>query len=44
LIVSCEIVKGDPKDSELFEGTVEGVKKGYGKVPESRVAEGGYAS
>jgi IS5 family transposase len=40
LIVSCEIVKGNPKGSELFEGTIERVKKGYGKVPKSRVADG----
>jgi IS5 family transposase len=37
-------VEGNPKDSELFEGTIEGVKKEYGKTPESSVADGGYAS
>jgi IS5 family transposase len=44
LILSCEIVRGNPKDSELYEGTIEEVKKGYGKTPESSVADGGYAS
>jgi IS5 family transposase len=44
LILSCEIVKGNPKDSELYEGTIKAVKEGYGKTPESSVADGGYAS
>jgi IS5 family transposase len=44
LILSCEIVRGNPKDSELFKGTIEGVKEEYGKIPESSVADGGYAS
>jgi IS5 family transposase len=30
LILTCEIVKGNPKDSELYEGTVEEIKKEYG--------------
>jgi IS5 family transposase len=44
LILSCKIVRGNPKDSELYEGTIEEVKKEYGKTPESSVADGGYAS
>jgi IS5 family transposase len=44
LILSCETVKGNPKDSELFEGTIDEIKKGYGKTPESSVTDGGYAS
>jgi hypothetical protein len=42
--LTCEIERGNPKDSELFQGTIEGIKKGYGKTPESGVADGGYAS
>jgi hypothetical protein len=38
-------VRGNPKDSELYEGTIEGITKEYGKAPESSVADrGGYAS
>jgi IS5 family transposase len=37
-------VKGNPKDSELYEGTIEEVKKEYGKTPEPGVTDGGYAS
>jgi IS5 family transposase len=44
LILSCEIVRGNPKDSELYKGTIEEVKEEYGKTPESSVADGGYAS
>jgi hypothetical protein len=36
-------VKGNPKDSGLFQDTIEAVKKGYGKPPDSRAADGGYA-
>jgi IS5 family transposase len=41
LIPTCEIEKGNPKDSELFKETIEEVKKGYGKAPESSAADGG---
>jgi len=44
IILTCEIVEGNPKDSELYAGTIEKVKKEYGKVPDSSVADGGYAS
>ena len=44
LILTCEVVKGNPKDSELYKGTLEKVKKYYGEMPESSVADGGYAS
>jgi IS5 family transposase len=44
LILTCEIEKGNPKDSELYEGTIEEIKEAYGKTPESSVADGGYAS
>jgi len=44
LILTCEIVKGNPKDSELYEGAIEKLKKEYGKAPKSSTADGGYAS
>ena len=44
LILTCEILNGNPKDSELYQDTMETVKRYYGKVPESSVADGGYAS
>jgi IS5 family transposase len=44
LILTCEILEGNPKDSELYEGTLKKLKKDYGKMPESSVADGGFAS
>jgi IS5 family transposase len=44
LILSCEIVKGNPKDSDLYQGTIQTVIKDYGKAPVSSVADGGFAS
>jgi IS5 family transposase len=44
LILTCEIVNGNPKDSELYQGTIEKLKKEYGKTPCSSVADGGFAS
>jgi len=44
LILTCEILKGNPKDSELYQDTIEKVKKYYGKTPESSTADGGFAS
>jgi IS5 family transposase len=44
LILTCEIAGGNPKDSELYQGTLEKVKKNYGRMPESSVTDGGFAS
>jgi IS5 family transposase len=44
LILTCEIEEGNPKDSELFEGTIDKVIKDYGITPKSVVTDGGYAS
>jgi IS5 family transposase len=44
LILTCEIEEGNPKDSGLFQGTVEKLISGYGITPKSSVTDGGYAS
>jgi IS5 family transposase len=44
LILTCEIVAGNPNDSALYQGTIETVKKAYGVTPNSSVADCGYAS
>jgi len=44
LIMTCEILEGNPKDSELYQHTIEKYKEYYGKTPNSSVADGGYAS
>jgi IS5 family transposase len=44
LILDCEIVDGNPKDSTLYEGVLERVKNDYGLRPRDMVTDGGYAS
>jgi len=40
LILTCEILEGNPNDSELYEGAIEKLKKDYGRMPESSTADG----
>ena len=44
LILTCEIAEGNPKDSGLYQGTIEAVQEKYGITPNSVVTDGGYAS
>ena len=44
LILTCEIVEGNPNDNELYKGTIEKLKKDYGRTPDSRTADGGFVS
>jgi IS5 family transposase len=44
IILTCEAEEGNPKDSELFEGTLEKLIKDYGITPKSSVTDGGYES
>ena len=44
IILSCEILDGNPKDSELYQGTIRKIKNDYGITPESSVSDGGFAS
>ena len=44
LILTCEILKGNPNDSEIYENTIEKFIKNYGRAPGSSVADGGFAS
>jgi IS5 family transposase len=44
LIMTCEVLRGNPCDTELFQPTIERLKKDYGKRPVSTVTDGGYAS
>jgi IS5 family transposase len=44
LILTCEVVTGNPKDSSLYGQTIDKVKKDYQRVPESVVTDGGFAS
>jgi IS5 family transposase len=44
LILDCEIVDGNPRDSTLYEGVLDRVCNGYGIRPRDMVTDGGYAS
>ena len=44
LILDCEIVDGNPRDSTLYEGVLERVRSDYGLRPRDMVTDGGYAS
>jgi len=44
LILDCEIVEGNPKDSTLFEGLLKRVTDNYGIKPRDVATDGGYAS
>jgi IS5 family transposase len=44
LILDCQITKGNPKDSNLYEGVLERVRRDYGIRPRDIVSDGAYAS
>jgi len=44
LILDCEIMNGNPKDSNLYEGVLERVRSDYGIRPRDMVSDGAYAS
>jgi transposase, IS5 family len=44
LILDCEVVDGNPRDSTLYEGVLDRVCNDYGIRPRDMVTDGGYAS
>jgi len=44
LILVCEILNGNPKDSTLYQGAIDKLIGSYGKVPRDSATDGGYAS
>jgi hypothetical protein len=44
LILACDILKGNPADSSLYQPMIEKVEKIYQKIPRDIVTDGGYAS
>ena len=44
MILTCEVVEGNPHDTELYQKTIEQLIADYGTVPDSSVADGGFAS
>jgi transposase, IS5 family len=44
LILDCQTVKGNPKDTDLFQPTLKRVIANYGGIPRDCACDGGYAS
>lgn len=44
LIIDCDIPRGNPKDTSLFQPTIDRVLLNFGKTPSDSVTDGGYAS
>lgn len=44
IVLDVEIVKGNPGDSQLYEGVLERIEHSYGVKPRDVVTDGGYAS
>lgn len=44
LILSCDILKGNPSDSTLYQPTIDKIIADYGIVPRNSATDGGYAS
>jgi IS5 family transposase len=43
LILSCEVLKGNPSDSTLYQSTINKIERDYQIVPRDSVTDGGYA-
>lgn len=44
LILDCQVLRGNPADTNLYQPTVDRVIDNYGIVPHSSVTDGGFAS
>ncbi len=44
LILDREVLRGNPSDTSLFEGTLDSVITKYGRTPRNRTSDGGFAS
>jgi IS5 family transposase len=44
LILSCEVLEGNPSDSSLYKSTLDRVIEDYGITPRDSATDGGYAS
>ena len=44
LILSCEVLKGNPSDVSLYQNTLDKVIESYGIIPRDSATDGGYAS
>lgn len=44
LVLNCNVLRGNPSDTNLFAPSLDSIIEGYGKVPRDCATDGGYAS
>lgn len=44
LIIDCEILDGNPRDTKVYGSVIDRIKENYGVVPRDMVTDGGFAS
>jgi IS5 family transposase len=44
LIIDCEILDGNPRDTQAYVGVIDRIKERYGVTPRDMATDGGYAS
>ncbi|MCK4288168.1 MAG: ISNCY family transposase [Bacteroidales bacterium] len=44
LILTCDILRGNPSDTQLYGNTIDKIENDYGIVPRDSVTDGGFAS
>jgi len=44
LVLSCDVLRGNPSDTQLYTDTIDKVVNDYGIVPRDSVTDGGFAS
>ena len=44
LVLSCDILRGNPSDTALYQSTLENIISDYDTIPRDSVTDGGYAS
>jgi len=44
LILTCDVLRGNPSDTKLYAGTIDKIDNDYKTIPRDSVTDGGYAS
>lgn len=44
LVLTCDVLRGNPSDTKLYAGTIDKIENDYGIVPRDSATDGGYAS
>jgi len=44
LVLTCDVLRGNPCDTNLYAGTIDEIENNYGFIPRDSVTDGGFAS